>query len=297
MISIKGKRTKRVLYVALAACVAVALILSCKGNGKVHVSDADDLLEDTLWTDSLESDADTLLLDLETIDTPLPETVDELFDDFLFSFDQSNRLQRSRILFPLSVINADGETQQIERQEWNHHYMLLHQDYCTVLWNSRRQMVLAQDTSVCDARVDQIYLHSRIIDSYIFHRDSVSRQWMLTEVCKIPFENTDLANFLDFYREFATDSIFQRRHVADPLRYTTTNDDDYEMVEGNINTDQWFEFQPDIPEDILVNIAYGQTYHNAHRMLLQIRGINNGLQTLFVFNRDGERWRLVEYEN
>ena len=271
--------------------------MACSGNKSRHIIDFDSTDADTLLYDTLETNADTLFLDLETIDTPLPKTIDELFNDFLFSFDQSNRLQRTRIQFPLRVINARGDVRYIQKNEWQHHYLLLHQDFCTVLWNSRRQMDMAQDSSVCEARVDQIYLHSRQIESFVFQRDSTSGLWMLTEQCQVPFEHTDLAPFLDFYREFSTDSIYQRRHVADPLKYITSDDNEYERIKGNINTDQWFEFQPDIPKDVLVHIAYGQTYNNRQRMLLQLRGISDGLQSVLVFQRDGNSWRLTELEN
>jgi len=274
-----------------------ALLMACSGNKSGHFIDFGDSEADTLLSDTLEESADTLLLDLETIDRPLPETVDELFNDFLFSFDQSNRLQRSRIQFPLRVIDADGTVRHLDKKDWQHHFLLLHQDFCTVLWNSRRQMELAQDSSVCEARVDQIYLHSRQIESFIFQRDSTNGLWMLTEQCSVPFDHTDLAPFLDFYREFATDSLFQRRHVADPLSYITNDNDEFDRIKGNINRDQWFEFQPDLPEDVLVSIAYGQTYNNRQRMLLQLRGISDGLQSVLVFQRDGNSWRLTELEN
>lgn len=281
----------------LISFVCAAMVVACVNHQNNSHLEQEDPVLDSLTADSIAAAADTLLLDTETMNAPLPEAVDELFDDFIFSFDQSNRLQRNRILFPLPVIEGNGETHYIQRQDWQHNYLFLHQDYYTVLWNSRRQMELAQDTTVNDARVDQIYLHSRQIDSYVFHRDSISRQWMLTEKCVVPFDHTDMAAFLDFYGKFATDSVFQRRHITDPLRFSTTDDDNFEMVQGTINKEQWFEFQPDMPQDVLVHIAYGQTFSHPHQMLLQIRGISNGLQSLFVFHRDGESWRLTELEN
>ena len=288
---------KRKQAAILFCLVCIALVVACVSRHENNVSDSDESLLDSLAEDSIAAAADTLLLDLETLDTPLPKTVDEVFDDFIFSFDQSNRLQRSRIIFPLPVTEGNGEKHYIQRHEWQHHYLFLHQDFCTVLWNSRRQMDMAQDSSVCEARVDQIYLHSRQIDSYVFQRDSMTGQWMLTEECIVPFEHTDMAPFLDFYSKFVTDSLYQRHHVADPLRYSTSDNEDYDTVVGTINTDQWFEFQPEMPQDVLVHIAYGQTFSNKNRMLLQFRGIRNGLQSLFIFHRDGERWRLTDFEN
>ena len=283
----------------LVMLVCIISFSACMNDARKGASDSE-----TVETDSVpdgfvdNTQADTLLLDRETANSPLPEVIDELFDDFIFSFDQSNRLQRKRILFPLPVVNGDGETHYIQQDEWQHHYLLLHQDFCTVMWNTRKQMEMAQDGEICDARVDQIYLHSRQINSFVFHRDSTSREWMLTEECIIPFEHSDMASFLDFYSKFATDSTYQLRHVTDPLRYKTTGEEDaFDIIEGTINREQWLEFQPELPQDVLVHIAYGQTFTNPNKIYLQMRGISNGLQTLLSFYRDGEYWKLIEFEN
>ena len=73
--------------------------------------------------DSLLATADTLLLDEELADEPLPTTADEVFDDFLFLFDHSNRFQRHRVRFPLPVTEADGDSHEISRRDWQHHSM------------------------------------------------------------------------------------------------------------------------------------------------------------------------------
>jgi len=293
-----GRPMTKSSLLALACLAAVSITLAtCTSKQQRAITDTPADEADSLFLDSLESAADTLLLDIETAEVPLPETVDELFNDFLFSFDQSNRLQRSRIRFPLPVVGVNGETTFLQRRDWQHHYLLLHRDFCTVLWNTRRQFSMAQDTTVSEARVDQIYLHSRMIESFVFQRDSVNGLWMLTELCKIPFGHTDLAPFLDFYREFTTDSAFQRRHVSDPLKYVTIDAETYEPTTGSINADQWFEFQPEMPADVLINIAYGQTYNDPRRMILQLRGISNGMESILGFIHDGHTWRLRELEN
>ena len=238
------------------------------------------------------------MLDEELADEPLPTSADELFDDFLFLFDHSNRFQRHRVRFPLPVTEANGDRHEIERRQWQHHSMSLGQDFCTVLWNGHRQMEMSNEMQN-EARVEHIYLHSRLVEVFYFERDSLNGQWMLTAQRSVPLDDYELTNFIDFYREFATDSVFQRRHVHDPLRFSMASEDTEEgMVQGTIDVDQWFEFAPEMPQAVLVNINYGQQYHNPNRMVMQMRGFSDSMQNLFVFRRDGGgRWRLTEFEN
>ena len=254
-------------------------------------------------TDSLdeewEEEEDSFLMDESMEEEPLPATVNELFDDFLFAFDQNSSLQRQRIRFPLPIVEANGETRQMQRSEWTHHSLSQEQDFCTILWNSRSQMSLVQDSAVSKATVEQIYLHSRQIEAYLFRRDSTTGQWMLEEQHQLPFEHSQLQDFLDFYREWATDSLYQRRHIQNPLNMVLTDENEENgTIEGTIDVDQWFEFAPDLPGDVITNIDYGQSYHNPHRMILQVRGFSNSLQILLTFHRDAAgNWRLIKYEN
>ena len=303
MILSKGKAKssfmKLKMVVALGGIACCVVLGACwQKQQEASSAEAESEATDTLTRENAEEAADTLLLDKETAETPMPATVDEFFGDFIYNFDQSNRLQRSRIVFPLPITETNGEQRLIERRDWKHHYLFLQQEFCTVLWNSHKQMDLAQDTSLTHARVEQIYLHSRKIQAFLFERDSLSRQWMLVGEQIIPFEHTELSSFLDFYRQFSTDSIFQRQHVVEPLQFTMVDEEnEYELVNGVINRDQWFEFQPDMPRDVLININYGQTYNRRSRIYMQMRGINNGLQTLFTFQRKGEQWQLKAFEN
>ncbi len=286
------------IVATIVGFIGCMLLGACWQKQHEEAAEIAEEIADSLIMDSIYAEADTLLLDKETAITPLPASVDEFFGDFIFNFDQSNRLQRNRIRFPLPIIDIDGNKRLVEKRDWKHHYMFLQQDFCTVFWKSRQDMNLAQDTLISEAQVEQIYLHSRQINSFFFQRDSNTRQWMMIEEKIIPFEETELGPFLDFYRQFASDSVFQRHHIANPLSFSTVDEEnEFALIEGNINKEQWFEFKPDMPKDILVNIHYGQDYHHPHRLFLQMRGINNGLQSLFTFKRHGEQWRLTALEN
>ncbi|MBR0244673.1 MAG: DUF4348 domain-containing protein [Bacteroidaceae bacterium] len=289
-------KQKWVLW-ALFGSLFVAACIKQKQEQEALAPEAPPTLTDE-QEDSLLAEADTLLLDEELADEPLPTSADELFDDFLFLFDHSNRFQRHRVRFPLPVTEANGDRHEIERRQWQHHSMSLGQDFCTVLWNGHRQMEMSNEMQN-EARVEHIYLHSRLVEIFDFERDSLNGQWMLTAQRSVPLDDYELTNFIDFYREFATDSVFQRRHVHDPLRFSMASEDTEEgMVQGTIDVDQWFEFAPEMPQAVLVNINYGQQYHNPNRVVMQMRGFSDSMQNLFVFRRDGGgRWRLTEFEN
>lgn len=283
---------------ALIGCLLVVACLKQKGNPEHSLSEVFEMDNDE-ETDSLSDEADTLLLDEELADEPLPASADEGFDDFLFLFEHSNRVQRQRVRFPLPVVGADGERREVDRQGWSYHSMSLGQDFCTVLWNSRTQMDMAAATTQNEAQVEHIYLHSRVVEAFAFERDSLTGHWMLVSQTSSLFDQYALRDFLDFYREFATDSIYQRRHVQDPLTFSMPEEDSEEdVVRGTIDVDQWFEFAPDLPQAVLVNINYGQRYANPNRVIMQMRGFSDSMQNLFVFQRDANgRWRLTEFEN
>ena len=293
----KGKWT---VFAVMLYCAFVNISLSgCGGKATISHTRVYETAEDSAAMDSILQLEDTFALDLQPSTEPTAIVEDELFNDFVFKFDQSARLQRARVRFPLPIMELNGDEYEIEPADWRHHALFLGQDFCTVLWNSRQQMSLAVDSTVEAARVEQIYLHSRTISAYSFQRDSLNGQWMLTEMYDIPFEHTDLEGFFDFYRQFATDSIYQRQHVRNPLNYTTIDEDEeYAAISGTIDIDQWFEFAPEIPQDVITNINFGQTYPNPNRMVVQMRGLANGLQSIMIFHRDiSGRWQLTDYEN
>lgn len=289
-------KQKRVLW-ALFSALLVAACLQQKEKVTSHVDEA---YTDTIdvGDDFLLEDADTLAFYEEIDEEPLPTNVDEVFDDFLFLFDHSNRFQRMRVRFPLNITDAQGRTHELTQRQWEHHSMSLGQDFCTVLWNSQHQMDLSSE--VLDrASVEHIYLHSRLVEAFDFERDSLSGQWMLTATRIIPFEDYVLAGFLDFYSEFSSDSIYQRRHVRNPLTFSMASEDSEDgIIRGTIDVDQWFEFAPEIPSAVLVNINYGQRFENPQRIVMQMRGFSDSMQNLFIFQKDlNGRWKLTEFEN
>lgn len=289
-------KQKRVLWALFTGLLAAA----CLQQKEKVTSLAYEVLADStdVGDNGLLEEADTLAFDEAMDEEPLPTNVDETFDEFLFLFDHSNRFQRMRVRFPITMMDAQGTPHELTKRQWEHHSMSLGQDFCTVLWNSQQQMDLSNEV-LERASVEHIYLHSRLVETFDFERDNLSGQWMLAGSRNISFEDYVLAGFLDFYREFSSDSIYQRRHVRDPLNFSMASEDSEDgIIRGTIDVDQWFEFAPEIPSAVLVNINYGQRFENPQRIVMQMRGFSDSMQNLFTFQKDlNGRWKLTAFEN
>ena len=69
---------------------------------------------------------------------------------------------------------------------------------------------------------------------------------MLMAVGETPLAANENGDFLAFYQRFATDSLYQRSHVADPVEFRTYDSETFEEISGVVDVDQWFAFRPDL---------------------------------------------------
>ena len=243
-----------------------------------------DSLTDTSSVDTMES---------IIAETPMPKAADELFDDFIFNFAANRSLQRKRIHFPLDVYKNAKKDHQIQRANWKMEHFFMHQDFYTLIFDSRKQMNLVKDTSVSHVVIEKIFFKLKTVEQYLFNR--INGQWMLTSINYKPMYQNQNASFLKFYREFVVDSAFQIRSVNDPLSFTGPDpDDDFSTMTGTLAPEQWHMFAPSLPHDMIYNIIYGQKYTESNQKIFVIRGIANGLETELTFRRVGGQWKLMK---
>lgn len=243
-----------------------------------------DSLTDTSSVDTMES---------IIAETPMPKAADELFDDFIFNFAANRSLQRKRIHFPLDVYKNGKKDHQIQRANWKMEHFFMHQDFYTLIFDSRKQMNLVKDTSVSHVVIEKIFFKLKTVEQYLFNR--INGQWMLTSINYKPMYQNQNASFLKFYREFVVDSAFQIRSVNDPLSFTGPDpDDDFSTMTGTLAPEQWPMFAPSLPHDMIYNIIYGQKYTKSNQKIFVIRGIANGLETELTFRRVGGQWKLMK---
>ncbi len=246
---------------------------------------------DSIISDSTDTTAADTLEQLIT-EQPMPKAADELFDDFIFNFAASRKLQYSRIQFPLKVVNGKTE-KQLQKANWKMEHFFMNQGYYTLIFDNRKQMSLVKDTSISHVVVEKVYLKRKKVKQYVFNR--INGQWMLVEVNTGAMYQNNNASFLDFYQKFATDSAYQAKHLNNPIHFSGPDpDDDFSTMTGDIDPETWPAFAPELPANFIYNIMYGQSYTQSNQKILVMRGIANGMEMELTFVRKGKEWRLTK---
>ena len=225
------------------------------------------------------------------------DRLDTSFDDFMFAFTHSDRLQSKRIIWPLAYTDAEGNTRSVSSLNVASEFRFLKGDFFTVMYGDRKQVEkqkLETDDSL--VIVERIDLMEEKLRNYEFKL--LSGKWKLTSMRDIEFHESDIYDFLTFYARFCSDTLYQQEHVDQPLRVMVLDpemDDAY--IEGTINAEQWRSFCPDVPQGVISNIRYGVQKYRPSQMIMQKSGSSNGLQELFIFNKENNEWFLTAYEN
>lgn len=232
----------------------------------------------------------------ETIEEPKPMEADELFDDFFFNYASDEKLQRERTKFPLPFYKEDTPC-KIEKEEWTHDYFFSRQNYYTLLFDKEEDMDMVGDTALTSVQVEWFLLDRHMVKKYYFQR--IRGMWMLEAINLRKIEKEENEDFVTFYARFATDSLFQSKHVRDPLQFITIDpDDEFSILETTLDRNQWFAFRPALPTDRLSNINYGQQNDDHSRTkILKMNGIGDGYSNVFYFRRRGGEWELYKYED
>lgn len=275
--------------------VSMAFLTLFVGTG---CTDKKPVVTDSIISDSLS--ADTLPIDsLEALleEQPMPKAADELFDDFIFNFASNRRLQKERVVFPLSF-DDHGSVRMIQKQEWQYERFFMQQEYYTLVFNSRSQMDIVKDTTVSSVTIERIVFADNVLTQWIFNREE--GLWKLKQMRNSPIAKHPDAAFLNFYEKFATDTTFQTQSLAELVQVSAPDpEDDFARMEGEVMPEQWPMFAPWLPSGTLYNIHYGAAdYKPSASRIFVIRGIANGLETELSFARkDDDCWQLVKLEN
>ena len=274
---------KRYLFIAFAAFVLCA----CGGKKSTAVQ------ESTPADSSVVADSTGAgLVDDELADLPMPRAADELFDDFIFNFAASKKLQMERIRFPLKKVNGT-RTETIEPGQWRMERYFMRQDFYTLIFDNEKQMEVVKDTSVNHAVVEMIYFNTGAVIQHVF--DRLRGVWMLTSVETIPISQSPNGSFLTFYHQFATDPDFQQHSLSESIAFEGPDpDDDFSRMDGVITPDTWEAFAPELPDRMLFNIIYGPAKPSGRQKIFVIRGIANGQELELTFRHQGDQWRLTK---
>nr|WP_288330613.1 DUF4348 domain-containing protein [uncultured Prevotella sp.] len=277
----------------LSLIVVLSSLLMMVGFSTSGCSDKkptiDSVAVDTLGADTVARDSSDELI----AETPMPKAADELFDDFVFNFAANRKLQFNRIHFPLPVYRDGKITAKLEKKQWSMEHFFMRQDYYTLIFDNAKQMELVKDTTIDHVVVEKVYLKSGSVKQYLFNR--INGQWMMTSINYKPMYQNLNASFLKFYRQFATDTAFQYRHLHNPVMFTGPDpDDDFSTMTGEIAPETWPAFAPQLPGNMIYNILYGQKYAESTQKIFVMRGIANGLELELTFRKQGGKWMLTK---
>lgn len=264
-------------------------LFSC-GNGKTNNGFSTVIAE---MADSVSLEIDTLQ-SMEAEEASKPQEADELFDDFIFNYASDELLQRKRTVFPLPYYDVDTLL-KIEEYLWKHENLFTNQNYYTLLFDRESDLDMVGDTTLKSVQVEWIYLKMHMLKKYYFERKA--GMWMLEAISRRPIEEAE--DFVDFYSRFVSDSVYQGKHIANPLKFVTIDpDDEFAILETTLDVNQWYAFRPSLPTDNLSNINYGQRNENSsNTKILKVNGIGNGYSNVFYFRRRGGKWELYKYED
>lgn len=268
-----------------------AFLFSC-GNKKANVSPFDTI---TGMVDSANHVTDTLSQAVAEEEETLGGA-DELFDDFIFNYASDDALQRRRTVFPLPYHNGDTVS-RIDKKFWKHDHLFARQNYYTMLFDKEGDMEMVGDTALTSVQVEWIFLKTRMVKKYNFQRNK--GRWMLQSIDLRHIDKGENEDFIDFYVKFATDSLYQSRHITNPLQFITIDpDDEFSILETTLDVNQWYAFRPVMPAEQLSNIDYGQKNDDhSNTKILKVNGIGNGFSNIFYFRKRGGEWEMYKYED
>lgn len=271
---------KRTLLLLVAACVLAAC--GRRETPRTEVADADTVPADSVVTDSVETEADP------------PSAADERFDDFIYDFMRNERFQRKHVAFPLPVV-TDGQSRRVSAAEWRHDRLFSQSDVYAMLLRGDRRAGLEADTAVGRAAVEWIYLETLRVKRYEFLRRQ--GRWMLTSIDAHALREDEDLSFFRFYHRFVTDSLYQRRHVHNPLPFRTYDYDEFQQIDGVLDVDQWFAFQPTLPAEAVPCVRYGEPGPDSPLRVFVISSRSTEMKCFLRFRRTGSEWQLIRFEN
>lgn len=247
--------------------------------------------------------ADTLVEE-ETLDTLSFSSVrekyfsgeDGIFEEFVYEFFSDTLMQKHRIRFPLSYVGK-GEERQLGEQDWASSTLFALPDIYHTLFEHDVEMDVERDTSMQKVNLECVDVKGGLVRIFFFEKQE--GHWLLLRVREQDFSSYKHREFFTFYHRFATDSLFQSHHVNDPMTFVTVDpEDDFNILEANIDMEQWFAFRPILPEHLLVHVDYGvKPSRRPQRKILTCKSLGGNFNTTSYFRRIGGEWMLTRFED
>ncbi len=274
--------------------VGAVCFCSCTG-GKVQDSDTWEE-EDTIWQGDYIEQGDTLIIEGEELAQPESENL--AFFDFFFTFLRNKSFQAAHIKFPLPLVDRDSTVTTITSGAAFRSYFSWpdDDDYYTLLLTDLQQVEELESSLQLDSvSAEVIDLDDMLMRTYdFFRRDSV---WQLQ--CSRTCEPTGrLGDFLNFYAQFSRDTLFQEERLAEHIRFSSADpDDETQLIEGILLPSQWSVFRPALPQGIITNFSFGQSFEETQRIILLQGGMASSMMQTLTFQQKHGRWLLTSFDD
>ncbi len=280
------------LFAPIGLGLIVVFLLSCTGKHTTSTSSSEEV---ELMDDSDEDEeADTLVY--ESYDAPLTDAVDESFLDFLFTFTYRRAFQLERVAYPIEVRDEDDEVVDVLKngRSISNALHFSDYDYFVMVMNENEDPYDYMNREVKHAEVHEIKLDNGWRDIFVFDKQE-DDTWKFTGINRMHDGIHD--DFFHFFGRFVNDSIFQDEHLASEMFISIpSNDDDMEMVNGNIDPGQWEVFAPEMPHESVLLLDMGDT-EDVHRGVKLVKcSLASSMMEVFTFEREDNEWKLVRYE-
>lgn len=274
---------KRFLFLMMACAL---FSFSCTRKGQ---QPAEETLADSVIADTVATEAET-----DSVTVAPSKKADGLFDDFIFVFMKNKAFQKERIKFPLNVVKQ-GIASSIMEKDWKYDPLYSRNDTYTIIFDSERSLNDPKRTDLKHVVVEWVYLTQHKVKQYIF--DKEQGQWRLTEINSHRFDKNENSDFYHFYARFVNDEEYQREHIENPFAFKTYDYDNFEDIEGLLDVEQWPDYRPDLPTEVMTNINYGQSYRSSTKRILMLCSPSGGMGCNLTFEKKDGEWLLTKLEN
>lgn len=260
------------MKVRILGLLSVIFLGSCNmtSDSESSVEGGDSLVVDTLEHEQLDLYEPMVI----------PESADELFNDFFYSFLEDEDFRKERI-----------------KTSFNNQSLLVKEAY-VVIYERESDLSLLKDTSVKSVSLDWISWEHESIEHYRFEREQDGK-WYMKSIDEEQLSDTPNGTFLAFFKRFLTDDDFQMESLGQPITFILTPQEEEEALETTINEEEWIEFRKELPDlsASIVCINYGQTAISHNRKSVLLEGLSSGFQMKFEFDNIGGEWKLIKIEN
>jgi hypothetical protein len=278
-------------------CWICAVVIACGGCVKpkeeeksIPSAPLSVYVPDTL----VEEDSDTLFF------SPVEENVfageDGIFEEFLYEFSADTLMQIKRIQFPLPYLRK-GKEVKLSEADWKASGLFALTDIYYTLFERDAELEVERDTAMKKVGLECIDVEAGFVRIYNFEKQEGC--WQLLSMREEEVRSYKNRDFYTFYHRFVTDSLYQSRHVNDPMTFVTVDpEDDFNILEANIDMEQWFAFRPILPEHLIVHVDYGvKPSRRPHRKILTCKSLGGNFNTTSYFRRINGEWMLTRFED